>query len=329
MTPDAGDTFSLENWRDLIAIVLAFLGLLLLSWRSFSADKQARASQEQVKLATTQLQTTQQDALDARYQRIADMLGSDTISTRVGGIYSLKQLMGTHPEQYHVPGMELLCSYVRTPPSDTSLSADVLNKALREDVQAAMNVVGSRDQNSIAIEEKAQFKIDLDRVALSYIKLKNANLSKARFEGANFSNADLTGVNISGAVFDRASFAGASIRGSDLSKSFFQHAVFNRCQLSRCTLVSACLNSAVMAEATFDALDFSHAQLRDTDFSGCQFRPIEHVKYDRYGTKSEWSEYCRITQKQLDQAVAHPDNIPMISEGTLYNQTNKRLVWNK
>ena len=328
MTSDWFDAFSLDNWRDLIAIVLAFLGLLLLSWRSFSADKQARASQEQVKLATTQLQTTQQDALDARYQRIADMLGSDTISTRVGGIYSLKQLMGTHPQQYHVPGMELLCSYIRTPPSDTSLSADVLNKALREDVQAAMNVVGSRDQKSIAIEEKAQFKIHLERVDLSYIKLNNVNLSKARFEGANFSNADLKGVNMLGTVLDMANFTEASIDDSNLSWGFFQGAEFKRCRLSKCSLVSACLNYANMTKATFNALNFWHAELQDTDLSDCRFLPIHHVKLEPDGTKSKWSDYCRITQKQLDQAVALPDSIPMISEGTLDNETNKCLVWN-
>ena len=328
MTPDSPDTFSLNDWRDLIAIVLAFLGLLLLLWRSFSADKQARSSQENVKLATTQLQTTQQDALDARYQRIADMLGSDTVSTRVGGIYSLKQLMGTHPQQYHVPGMELLCSYVRTPPSYTSFSADEPNKALREDVQAAMNVVGSRDQKSIAIEEKANFKIHLEGVDLSYIRLKNANLSRARFEGANFSNADLMGVNMSGTVLDIANFTEASIGDSDLSWSFIQHAVFKRCRLSNCSLIYACLYYTNMTEATFDEIDFSHSQLMCTDLSGCEFRPRHHVNYERDGTKSEWSGYCRITQKQLDEAVATPDNIPTIREGTLDGQTKKCLVWN-
>ena len=329
MTPDSPDTFSLNVWRDLIAIVLAFLGLLLLLWRSFSADKQARASQEQVKLTTTQLQTTQQDALDARYQRIADMLGSDTVSTRVGGVYSLNQLMGTHPHQYHVPGMELLCSYVRTPPSDTSLSADVLNEALREDVQAAMNVVGSRDQKSIAIEEKAKFKIHLEGVDLSYIRLQNANLSGARFEGANFSNAVLKGMNMSYTGFDEAIFTHARISNdSDLIGSLFQNAVFYNCRLTECKLSFACLNYANMEKATFDAIDFSDAELVDTVLSGCQFLPIHHVKSERDGTKSRWSVYCRITQKQLDQAMAHPNSIPMISEGTLDYQTKKPLVWN-
>ena len=240
----------------------------------------------------------------------------------------MKQLMGTHPQQYYIPGMELLCSYVRTPPSYTSLSADEPNKALREDVQAAMNVVGSRDQKSIAIEEKAQFKIDLEDVDLSYIKLNNANLSMARFVGANFSNADLKGVNMLGTVLDVANFTNASISDSNLSWSYFQHAVFKRCRLSECTLVYACLNYAKMTNATFDALDFSHAELLDTDLSGCRFLPIHHVKLEPDGTKSKWSDYCRITQRQLDQAVALPDSIPMISEGTLDNETKMCLVWN-
>ena len=164
-----------------------------------------------------------------------------------GGIYSLKQLMGTHSQQYHVPGMELLCSYVRAPPSDTSLSNEILTKALREDVQAAMNVVGSRDQKSIAIEEKAKFKIHLEGVDLSYIRLQNANLSSARFEGANFSNAVLKGVNMSYTIFNEAIFTDISISSdSDLSVSSFQDAKFYRCRLSECKLVDARLNCAIM-----------------------------------------------------------------------------------
>ena len=97
---------SIWNWviansaviRDLGSIILAVLGIALLTWRSVSANRQARASQTQAEAAQVQISQAQHDSLVARYQRSADMLGNEGLSVRLGGIFGLCQLARDHPQ---------------------------------------------------------------------------------------------------------------------------------------------------------------------------------------------------------------------------------------
>ena len=77
-----------------VAIVLAF-------WRSIVSERQA--------------DTAQRTLLYERYQKGAEMLGSNVGSVRLGGIYALERLADEHPDQYHVQVMNLFCAFVRDP----------------------------------------------------------------------------------------------------------------------------------------------------------------------------------------------------------------------
>ena len=56
--------------------------------------------------------------LNERYQKGAEMLGSEVLAVRLGGIYALQRLVEDHPKQYHVQVMRLFCAFVRNPPVD-------------------------------------------------------------------------------------------------------------------------------------------------------------------------------------------------------------------
>ena len=318
---------SIQDWRDLLTIILGFAGIVLLWWRSYSADKQATVAQKQIDLATNQLLTGQQDSLDGRYQRIADMLGSDTVSTRVGGIYSLKHLMVTHTEQYHLAGIELLCAFIRSPPSHKSPDAD--NGSLREDVQAAMSVIGSRTQKAIKWENPPSFTIDLEGVNLAGLKLHGANLSWAKLHSVSLANADLRKVNLSDAMLYNADFTSASISDVDFSHAMLQRALCDRVSFFQCNFLNSYINGAKITNAYLDALNFERAYTYRTDFSGSQFRPVHKVKRNEDGSVKEWDEHCRITQQQLDVAMADPDNVPIFAGGMVDIDTDNPLEWNK
>ena len=306
--------------------MLGFAGIGLLWWRSRSADKQATAAQNQIELTTNQLRTSQQDSLDGRYQRIADMLGSDTISTRVGGIYSLKHLMVTHPEQYHVAGIELLCAFIRSPPSYKSAGAD--NGSLREDVQAAMSVIGSRTQKAIKLENPHGFTIDLEGVNLAGLKLRGANLSRANLHGVSLANADLSNVNLSHAVLNYADFTSADISITDFSHAMLQHALCDQATFVQCNFFQLFALTAKITNANLVAVNFERAYMTQTDFSGSQFKPVYHVENNE-DDKKDWEEHCQITQSQLDDAMADPENVPIFESGMLDPNTDNPLEWNK
>ena len=318
---------SLQDWRDLLTVILGCAGIILLFWRSYSADKQAKAAQTQIDLATSQLRTGQQDSLDGRYQRIADMLGSDTVSTRVGGIYSLKHLMVNHPEQYHLAGMELLCAFIRSPPTHKSPDAD--NGSLREDVQAAMSVIGSCTEKALKWGIPPSFTIDLEGVNLAGLKLRDANLSWAKLRGVSLANADLMNVNLSDAVLDEADFTSARISNTDFTRAYLQGTLCDRASFSTCNFLDSRINGAKITNAYLDALNFERAYTYRTDFSGSQFRPVHIAKRNEDGSVKEWDEHCQITQRQLDNAMADPENVPIFDDGMLDPDTDNPLEWNK
>ncbi len=257
------------------------------------------------------------------------MLGSDTVSTRVGGIFSLKHLMIAHPEEYHVAGMELLCAFIRTPPSLRSPGANEDNGLLREDVQAAMSVIGSRTREAIESERRARFTIELEGVDLGGLKLNGADLSSALLCGAMLSNADLRNVNLSWAVLDHVDLTCARISNSDLSSAFVQHARCDRVLFSACNFVGSYINGAKMTNACLDAVNFERANTSETDFSGSQFRSTHHIKWNEDGTKKEWDEHCRMVQRQLDEAMADPENVPKYDNAMVDAETSQPLVWDK
>ena len=118
--------------RNLGLVIGGFIAILLAVWRSRVAERQADAAQQQVTATQQQLRTAQhqadaaqrqadtaqQNLLNERYQRGAEMLGSDVLAVRLGGIYALRHLAEEHPKQYHVQIMRLLCAFARHPTRD-------------------------------------------------------------------------------------------------------------------------------------------------------------------------------------------------------------------
>ena len=198
-----GDQDSLSTTiRNLGLVIGGIIAILLAVWRSVVASSQA--------------DTAQQGLLNERYQKGAEMLGSNVLSVRLGGIYALERLAAEHPKRYHIQVMNLFCSYVRNPTKSTdegrqaTLVTEPAGKEgrqhesaqMREDIQAVMAAIGDRGEIGIAIERREEFTLDLH----------GADLSFARLSGANLAGADLSLANLR-----HASFFDTTPSGPDLS----------------------------------------------------------------------------------------------------------------
>ena len=120
--------------RNLGLVTGGIVAMLLAVWRSQVAARQA--------------DTAQQSLLNEQYQQGAEMLGSEVLSVRLGGIYALERLAAEHPEKYHIQVMKLFCSFVRNPKEDKSIVVKArpkfMGSSLREDVQAVLTTIGNR-----------------------------------------------------------------------------------------------------------------------------------------------------------------------------------------
>lgn len=198
--------------RDIGSIVLGSVALIFLAWRSISAYRQAEAAQAQAATAQEPVALARQDSLVDRYQKGSDMLGSQIMSTRLGGIYSLRRLAEDHQDQFHLQVMELLCAFVRNPPA-----TDRPDMALREDVPIVLDFLGVQPEANMALEQEANFRISLRKSDLEW-----ANVTGGKCQGAVFDNAKLDHSSGNGADLTKASLVTCS-----LHLVIFIHAIFD------------------------------------------------------------------------------------------------------
>ena len=230
-----GDDDSLSTTISNLSLVLGgIVAIELALWRSLVGERQTDAARRQA-------ETAQSGMLNERFQKGAEMLGSENLSVRLGGIYTLKHLAAEQPEQYHVQVMELLCAFVRHPTRDKGGSANLNEErqSPRPDVNTVAEIICNRGNSHLLLERNAGFKLDLCDADLRRINLTNADLSRAYLLGANLSGgslmrANLTNTQLAGAIFselrpptecqtdeDGSETRHAWIRGANFSGALF------------------------------------------------------------------------------------------------------------
>ena len=373
-----GPSLAFDNWdvlhdddkdsvittiRNLALIIGGIIAVLLAIWRS--------------KVAESQADTAQQSLLNERYQKGAEMLGNEVLSVRLGGIYALERLAAEHPQQYHVQVMKLLCAFARQPTKDKDYqrrlkehNANPRNLPLpREDVMAAIDAIGSRDETRIEIEKRHDFKLNLMGTDLSHAQIGDANLSGAMLNDANLTNTNIFSANLSGvflhrtvmkdaeltnidftdarawgvdltnakvsqhdkALFDLnyAKLYDAQLYQVDLSGKFIQHANLNRVQISISDLSDTHFLDSELPGARIFKSDMASAEILRTDMSDAQLRQVNlsGTYFYHPSGRDATSPVTGLTQAQLDEACADPDNPPKLDGVVMDAETGEPLVW--
>ena len=291
---DSGST----TIRNLVLAAVAVVALPLAIWRS-------RIAQEAL--------------LNGRYQKGAEMLGSDLLSVRLGGLYALDHLAEEHPKQYHLRNMHLFCAFVRHPswnacdaiapaseePSTPDAQYDIgfqgggsehyKQPRVREDVQALMDLLRERSAKRIALEQKSGFEPDLRGACLRHANLARTNLDRAVFASADLSYASLNGVSLKKANLGDTKLFGAMLAGAILSEA----------DLAGAALAGADLSGAILC----------NTNLCNTNLSGTRFHDPDSGKRVR-----------GLTQGQLDAARAGSNDPPCLA-GATDAETGSPLTW--
>ena len=185
-----------ETLRNVGLLVGGLLAFVFAVWRAWVAEQQATAARRQA-------QTAERGLLNDRYQKAVEMLGSNVLAVRLGGIYTLQDLAEQYSEEYHVKVMKLLCSFVRHPTEvegqptvvseeidlgsayqasnaqDFSAAGAMEVEVVREDIQTAMESIVSCHTRNIRVETLNNFWLNLNGADLRGISLIAKNLSGA------------------------------------------------------------------------------------------------------------------------------------------------------
>ena len=259
---------SLSNWeswstivRNYGLVIAAVIALPLAIWRSFVATRQA--------------ETAQRSLLNERYQKGAEMLGSEGLSVRLGGIYALWRLAEEYPEEYYILTMHLFCAFVRDP-TRKAVEAGLIDGGLftsdaeftsgeeeadeedgiarpprvRDDVQAIIDLIRKRSEKHITVEREADFRLDLRAAKLRFASLASMSLARTLLVKADLSNAILNGTILSGANLYNAVLSGANLEDVNLRGAILKGADLSEANLKNCKgLTREQLDGAVAPDA--------------------------------------------------------------------------------
>ena len=212
------------------------------------------------------------------------MLGSEVLSVRLGGIYALDRLAREHPSEYHVPIIELFCSFVRNP-SGKVTERELMRKRkgphapeLGVDIQEVMTAIGQRSEDGIAEEGKSGgFELNL----------RGADLRRLSLLGGNFRDAD----------FSRAYLMHSHFADTDLRGAKCRHAHLYMAHFLLSDLTDVDLSWADLSGATLSTSVFGNTELTGTEIgTGLEISSTDPSNYT--------PSFAKLTQAQLDAARA-------------------------
>lgn len=342
--PETPETVShSETVRNVGLIIGGILAFLFAWWRAVVAERQADAAQGHVATSQRQADTAHQSLLNDRYQRGTEMLGSEVLAVRLGGIYALQELAGERPREYHVQIMRLLCAFIRNPTGilanaeqdETSPDGSSYISTLREDIQAAVTAIGNRGTVGREIEQAMDFRLDLRGADLSGADMQGLNFSRADLRRATLIYADLIEANLSGGFLNQANLYRAVLDGADLSGTHLERARLARCQARQAVFTRAHLLACDFSRSSLQLADFSEvrvysstffeATLEDANLSGAHIEIRDAAESADLQISERW--FNCLTQDQLDTARAYPNNPPKITRGTVDPLTKEPLEW--
>ena len=248
-------------------------------------------AQNQSKASQRQAETAQRGLLNERYQTGAEMLGNRVLSVRISGIYALRRLAEEHPKEYHVQISHLFCAFARHPIKDDNVTLPLTGEKKQGD-QTRVLRVDVQDAMS-AISARSQTDVALEKDG-ERPYLRDADINGVQLFRANLSNAWLTNANFTDARIRQANLSGARLRHANLSGTRLRDADLSNADLQGAILSGANLVNANMSGAKLSANGINPA--------------------------------TGLTQGQLDQARADPDNPPELA-GVLCVDTDTQLVW--
>ena len=306
---------------------------------AIAANKSADAALENARAALINAQAAQDKQITERFTKAIELLSSQEVTTRLGGIYSLERI-AQNSKDNHWTIMEVLTAFIR---EQTSLKASLEEKnteceepplELRVDIQAALTVIGRRDlkkdsdgqrldlrNSNIRGANLIAFKLqralldgaNLQEANLTDTHLEEAKLSKANLQGAELFKANLQGANIELANLQEANIELADLQGAELRNTQMQGTLLRFTNFKRARLLEAKLRGAHLDKANLQEASFYDAQLQGSNLSGADLKRARLDRANLQGADlsgadlegTDLSGTKNLKQEQIEQAFGN------------------------
>lgn len=282
-----GDEFSQEQQitqikKDVLQITFQIAGgLSLIAGAYFALQK---------------LNVSREDQITDRFTRAIEQLGNEHLEVRLGGIYALERIAKDSSKDQETV-MEVLTAYFREKASkqktktkdtgeekdelvDEEINLNVEPIILNEDMQAILTILARCkwidltrvDLSRVNLKEHYLYQSRLNKAKLIQANLSKAILIEADLRKTNLSTAKLTMTNLSRANLSKANLSYANLDGVSLMGANLRHADLSGALL-RAVKISGDsfgphFRQADLREANLSRADFSGAWLNKANLSG-------------------------------------------------------------
>jgi uncharacterized protein YjbI with pentapeptide repeats len=253
-----------------------------------------------------QLLATQEKQITERFSKAVEQLGEESITVRLGAIYSLERI-AKDSKYDHWTIMEVLTAFIREKSNDNRKP----ESKIPQDIQAALTVIGRRNTenendpeneqivlNNIKFNEASFYKAVLNKAHLSDIECR-----RAIFYGAELQKAVITDSKLESACFEIANLTNATFINVDLTDAQFDKANLTNATFVNVNLTNVNLKEANLAGAKFHLTDFTGTILTETDIKDTIF-------YDDKAPPIFYKPPTAqqiITAKNWERAIYRPD----------------------
>ncbi len=179
------------------------------------------------------------------FTKAIDLLASDRVSVRQGGVYALEQLSDLDDDyrgHAHALLTAFVCQHAPWPPSkpDSEAQADRARShgGLADDVAAAMAALG-RQKMIVGDAYSELERVDLRSAELNKLNLPRVCFAHANLDGANFAKANLANADMLETTLRNTNLSGANLREADLTGALLDGAILRGADLSKAKLQDA------------------------------------------------------------------------------------------
>jgi uncharacterized protein YjbI with pentapeptide repeats len=246
-----------------------FIGLGFTAWNSWTTQKNMQIAQRNMQIA-------EDGKITDRFSKAVELLASDKLSMRLGGIYALERIAKDSDRDSDDQVMEILMAFVR------AKRCRQVDKEIDSDIQAILNILKLRnclgiDLSGAHLSGAYLIEADLPLAYFSQANLSGAHLNLTKFNtrningiilGANFSGANLSGAELFGAYLSFADLSKADLRKADLLDANLIQANLSGADLREANLTRTKLIGTKLVGAKLVGVDLSETELGLTDFSG-------------------------------------------------------------
>jgi len=214
--PDDMCMFGLDNLKDFFTLWISLFGVVGIAINVIH-------SQIRIRLQDKLIHQQEKQGRDNRFAKSVELLGHESESARMGGVYNLRFLAEEFFNEYGDCVFSILSSHVRVITSTPDYQSRYKEKP-SDEIQSILGILTHFScfiRSHVNLMNSYLAGADLERVDLSGANLRGvnfrgANLEKVDLRGANLVLVDFMDANLRDVYLTRANLTGVYFRGAKL-----------------------------------------------------------------------------------------------------------------